>query len=265
MNWWSTDALAEKYPNISSYVYCAGNPVKYVDPDGKDLVHVNDKGSVVRVTLNNSPTIQVVYPDGHQVVLSSIDISGNFLGPWNNDNRQIVANIVGYYGGLAGVNDIHAGATTDDEALASTDHWNNIWVQPTSNGGISNQLNNKYDLMSVLIHEQYHQKESKDGEYIYTKHASVYLKQAQHSTFNRTSKKFAEGQMGNLIRYLTAAKSKAEQNDNEKGYKDIIKQFNDSNIRGGYQIVDRESGGMQLLNPKGKAVTTSIKPLSSPQ
>ena len=28
--------LAEKYPSISPYAYCAGNPVNLVDPDGKD-------------------------------------------------------------------------------------------------------------------------------------------------------------------------------------------------------------------------------------
>jgi hypothetical protein len=33
--WLSVDPLAEKYPNISSYVYCADNPVKLVDKDGK--------------------------------------------------------------------------------------------------------------------------------------------------------------------------------------------------------------------------------------
>jgi hypothetical protein len=32
------DPLAEKYPNISPYAYCAGNPIKYVDPDGKKIV-----------------------------------------------------------------------------------------------------------------------------------------------------------------------------------------------------------------------------------
>ena len=28
------DPLAEKYPHLNPYVYCAGNPVRYVDPDG---------------------------------------------------------------------------------------------------------------------------------------------------------------------------------------------------------------------------------------
>ena len=30
------DPMAEKYYNISPYAYCANNPVKYVDPDGKE-------------------------------------------------------------------------------------------------------------------------------------------------------------------------------------------------------------------------------------
>ena len=32
----SMDPLCEKYYHISPYAYCAGNPVKYVDPDGKE-------------------------------------------------------------------------------------------------------------------------------------------------------------------------------------------------------------------------------------
>ncbi len=37
--WLGVDPLAEKYPGVSPYVYCAGNPVKYVDPDGR-WVHI---------------------------------------------------------------------------------------------------------------------------------------------------------------------------------------------------------------------------------
>ena len=36
--WLSTDPLQGKYPGMSPYNYCAGNPVKLVDPDGKDWV-----------------------------------------------------------------------------------------------------------------------------------------------------------------------------------------------------------------------------------
>ena len=35
--WLSTDPLQGKYPGMSPYNYCAGNPVKLVDPDGRDV------------------------------------------------------------------------------------------------------------------------------------------------------------------------------------------------------------------------------------
>mgnify|MGYP004463225415 CR=1 FL=1 len=38
----SMDPLCEKYYHISPYVYCAGNPVRYVDPDGR---HIRVSGS----------------------------------------------------------------------------------------------------------------------------------------------------------------------------------------------------------------------------
>ena len=36
--WLSVDPMADKYPSISPYAYCAWNPVKLVDPDGRELV-----------------------------------------------------------------------------------------------------------------------------------------------------------------------------------------------------------------------------------
>ncbi|MDR1761471.1 MAG: RHS repeat-associated core domain-containing protein, partial [Bacteroidales bacterium] len=35
--WLSVDLLAHKYPSLSSYVYCANNPVMLVDPDGRRI------------------------------------------------------------------------------------------------------------------------------------------------------------------------------------------------------------------------------------
>ena len=34
--WLSVDPMADKYPSLSPYAYCANNPVKLVDPDGED-------------------------------------------------------------------------------------------------------------------------------------------------------------------------------------------------------------------------------------
>ena len=35
--WLSVDPLADKYPSLSPYAYCAWNPVKLVDPDGEEI------------------------------------------------------------------------------------------------------------------------------------------------------------------------------------------------------------------------------------
>ena len=39
--WLSVDPLADKYPHLSPYVYCADNPVNMVDPDGKEGISVS--------------------------------------------------------------------------------------------------------------------------------------------------------------------------------------------------------------------------------
>ena len=35
--WLSIDPMSDKYPSISPYAYCAWNPVKLVDPDGREI------------------------------------------------------------------------------------------------------------------------------------------------------------------------------------------------------------------------------------
>src|SRR5690554_4536071 len=35
--WLSVDPLSDKYPSMSAFMYCAGNPVVLVDPDGREI------------------------------------------------------------------------------------------------------------------------------------------------------------------------------------------------------------------------------------
>ena len=49
--WLSVDPMADKYPNISPYAYCAWNPVRLVDPDGREMMmnddwYINGKGEI---------------------------------------------------------------------------------------------------------------------------------------------------------------------------------------------------------------------------
>jgi RHS repeat-associated protein len=57
--WLSTDPLAEKFPNVNSYVYCLQNPVKLVDPDGLAPEHIVDgQGNRLDIKIVNN---QIVY------------------------------------------------------------------------------------------------------------------------------------------------------------------------------------------------------------
>ena len=47
--WYGVDVLAEKYLNIGSYVYCAGNPVKLIDTDGREIFLPGNKKSSRRI------------------------------------------------------------------------------------------------------------------------------------------------------------------------------------------------------------------------
>ena len=46
--WLSVDPMADKYPSISPYAYCAWNPVKLVDPDGKELDEPQRHAAIVK-------------------------------------------------------------------------------------------------------------------------------------------------------------------------------------------------------------------------
>ena len=50
------DPLAEKYYDISPYAWCANNPVRFVDPDGKTYYSINPQGFVTVMMDENGNT-----------------------------------------------------------------------------------------------------------------------------------------------------------------------------------------------------------------
>ncbi len=49
--WWVIDPLSVKHPNQSPYLFCNGNPIIYMDPDGRDGV-ITIKGGQINVSSN---------------------------------------------------------------------------------------------------------------------------------------------------------------------------------------------------------------------
>ncbi|MCT4688517.1 RHS repeat domain-containing protein [Vallitalea sp.] len=61
--WFNMDPKSEKYPFVSPYVFCLNNPIRVIDPDGKDVIVLGNSNGAGGV--------------GHQAVLI-----GNNKGGW---------------------------------------------------------------------------------------------------------------------------------------------------------------------------------------
>ena len=100
--WLSVDPMADKYPSISPYAYCAWNPVKLVDPDGDTIKNYYEKypqSDMFRRTQNLIDEFRVAHPDEFNYLnnLGFTDRDGNTTpiniviglsddyGPWNSD------------------------------------------------------------------------------------------------------------------------------------------------------------------------------------
>ena len=53
--WLSVDPMSDKYPSISPYAYCAWNPIKFVDPDGREIYILTGDGRRITYSANMQP------------------------------------------------------------------------------------------------------------------------------------------------------------------------------------------------------------------
>ena len=51
--WLSTDPMADKYPSLSPYNYCANNPIKLIDPNGTSIWEFDENGNYLRTLQDN--------------------------------------------------------------------------------------------------------------------------------------------------------------------------------------------------------------------
>lgn len=146
----------------------------------------------------------------------------------NNRNRQVVANIAEYYAKQVGVNRV--GASFESGGIAHFDSNNKgIWIAPGEDGKVNSILNDKNNLMSVILHEQKHRQDDLNGvKSTYESHVSVYINQMSNTSFSRATEEFQDGMVGNMLNYISGV-------ENIRVTGELIDNFNNTNV-GGYKL-----------------------------
>jgi len=89
--WLSVDPMSDKYPSTSSYMYCSGNPVILIDPNGLEIVITGEDGE--KITYNQgmeyngkdeftNKTIKILNQ------MNSTEIGGQVLGELVGSENQ---------------------------------------------------------------------------------------------------------------------------------------------------------------------------------
>ena len=209
--WYGVDPLAEKYPEISSYIYCHNNPVKLIDNDGAD-----DFFSSSGYYVKSSGQTNIIYiaVGGNIVPVTKLNLT-------SKANRQTVANVVGYYASKIGISYYAKGGhpvgnspkgtvglsdySKPSDVTLAFNHGNDIFIN-RHNNKISELLSNIYNFMNVLVHENKHKMMGHGDKAITNyQHAEVYFAQISHSSFSKTTSEFKETILNSMTFYLSNA------------------------------------------------------------
>ena len=85
--WLSVDPLADKYPGISPYAYCNWNPVKNIDPDGRDVYVFDENGSYIEKRINDGRHFGIVEQNGY--LYCAFDFADPIHDPQSIDEGKI--------------------------------------------------------------------------------------------------------------------------------------------------------------------------------
>ena len=115
--WHVIDPHAENYLPVSPYAYVANNPIIFIDPDGRDLWHFNERGEIV----HHDPS----YKDADKFVRVS----------YNDEGQVVKGNSISFeYGTILGINSVKAQASFSVEVDGNSENVTVFGVNNDSNG-----------------------------------------------------------------------------------------------------------------------------------
>ena len=92
--WYSVDPLTDKYPGNTPYLYCGGNPIMLVDPDGRStkvIKNDDDSYTVFGGELNDKDLHIYEYTkdkDGNYIKGNAIGVTTSLTSFYNLDTKQ---------------------------------------------------------------------------------------------------------------------------------------------------------------------------------
>ena len=160
--WLSVDPMSDKYPSMSPYTYCANNPVRLVDPDGREWVDADGN----KITDHNKIKVYIFYdPESFSnqtkqmykdaikkygegsVALSNVTTTAEFIQDWRDMSSSNIQEVnLNYHGSSRTINLNHKTSqyltSTGDGKTPLGNSATNVSDLPIPSGNVRNaQLN----------------------------------------------------------------------------------------------------------------------------
>jgi hypothetical protein len=213
----SVDPLVEKYPNWSPYAYTLQNPIRYIDPngrspldhyftkDGKYIGSDNRSTNDIRIMQNSYGMFSfpgISYFDAEYAYKNSTTLSSfNYS---DKQNVSMLKNVASYYQEKVGLsaNGTMEVRDSDNSVMHVLGDNSEIYVSRQFGSTISQLLDDAYNFMNSIVHEDRHRR---DGNPTNFEHTSNYLIQTQHDTWEHTTTEYKNASASNVAKLLNNA------------------------------------------------------------